>query len=122
MSLRSTLLGVVERFQDLAGPSGLFEAAQRYRAQRRFADAEECYAKAARLYATRLGMSDPHRVAALAGQAYSMVAMGRFSEARILYEEALEAKLANGDTRAPMAETLRQSVADARNQERGAAL
>ena len=51
MGVRSLLIRIVDSFQSLAGPSGVFEAAQRFRVQRRYYDAVECYAKAARMYA-----------------------------------------------------------------------
>ena len=76
-ALKRLLFVAVDRFQNLAGPGGLFEAAQRYRSKRDFANAEECYAKAAKLYAKKHGNRDPRTVLSLAGQAHCLLALDR---------------------------------------------
>jgi tetratricopeptide (TPR) repeat protein len=115
--LKRLLFAAVDRFQNLAGPSGLFEAAQRYRSKRDFANAEECYSKAAKLYAKKHGNRDPRTVLSLAGQAHCLLALDRVREGREIYEKALDAKIANADRNRPTAEVLRERVEEARRRE-----
>lgn len=116
-ALKTLLIAVVDRVQNLAGPSGLYEAAQRYRSRRDFANAEECYAKAAKLYAKKHGSRDPRTVLSLAGQAYCLLKLSRTSEGRRIYEKALDAKIANADNSRPTAVELRARVEEARHGE-----